>query len=342
MNPTRETSNPVQQVMQVAGGYRASSALYVAVALNIADRLADGPRTTGELALATGTSEDGLYRVLRLLASLGLFEEVTPRRFGLTPPAELLRKDVAGSLRGMALFLPDPLHFRVYGNLMDSVRTGRPAAEAILGMPIFEYLAQHREYSEVFNDAMTAFSAPVAAAAIEAYDFNRYRVIVDVGGGHGEVLMSILAACPDVRGVLAEVGHVAEGARPRIAAAGLSNRCQAVECDFFEAVPHGGDAYVMKHIIHDWDDERASIILQNIGTAMEGKRGAVILLESVIPAGPEPHLGKSSDIEMLLWTGGRERTADEFRALFARSGFELTRIVPTKALLCVIEAIRRT
>jgi hypothetical protein len=241
----------------------------------------------------------------------------------------------------MALFLPDPLHFRVYASLMDSVKTGRPAAEAILGMPVFEYFAQNPEYSEVFNDAMTALSAPVAGAAIEAYDFSQYRLIVDVAGGHGEVLTSILRACPGVRGVLAEVGHVVEGARPRIASAGLSDRCQAVECDFFEAVPPGGDAYVMKHIIHDWDDARASRILANIRTAMDGKRGAVILLESVIPSGSEPDPGKFIDIEMLLWPGGRERTAEEFRALFERSGFELTKIVPTKSPLSVIEAIRK-
>ncbi len=341
MDSNPEMPKPVQQIMQVATGYIASSALYVAVALNVADHLAGGAKTIGDLARATGTQEDGLYRVLRLLASLGLFAEVSPRRFGLTPPAELLRKDVAGSIRGMVLFLPDPLHFRVYANLMDSVKTGRPAAEATLGMPVFEYFAQHPEYSEVFNDAMTALSAPVAGAAIEAYDFSQYRVIVDVAGGHGEVLMSILKACPGVRGVLAEVGHVVEGARPRIAGAGLSDRCQAVECNFFKAVPRGGDAYVMKHIIHDWDDARASIILQNIGTAMDSKRGAVILLESVIPSGPEPDMGKFVDIEMLLWPGGRERTAEEFRTLFDRSGFELTKIVRTKSPLSVIEAIRK-
>ena len=191
------------------------------------------------------------------------------------------------------------------------------------------------------NDAMTALSAPVAGAAIEAYDFSQYRLIVDVAGGHGEVLTSILEASPGARGVLADVGHVVEGARRRIDRAGLSDRCQAVECDFFKAVPSGGDAYVMKHIIHDWDDARASTILQNIGTAMGAKRGAVILLESVIPSGPEPDLGKFIDIEMLLWPGGRERTAEEFRTLLDRSGFELTKIVPTKSPLSVIEAIRK-
>jgi hypothetical protein len=327
--------------MQIATAYVASSALYVAVALNVADHIAGGATTTTDLARATGAKEDGLYRVLRLLSSLGLFEEVGPRRFELTGASELLRKDVPGSMRGIALFLSDPPHFQVYANLMHSVMTGRPAAETTFGMPVFEYFAQNPEYSEVFNDAMTALSAPVAGAAIEAYDFSRYDLIVDVAGGHGEVLMSILKACPGVRGMLAEVPHVVEGARPRIANAGLSGRCQAVECDFFKAVPAGGDAYLMKHIIHDWDDDRASMILQNIGRAMGGKRGAVILLESVIPSGPQPDLGKFIDIEMLLWPGGRERTTEEFRALFDRSGFELTKIVPTKSPLSLIEAIRK-
>ena len=341
MESKPETPSPVQQIMQVATGYMASSALYVAVALRVADHLASGARTADDLAEATGTQADALYRVLRLLASVGIFEEVGPRRFGLTAAAELLRSDTEGSLRGMALFLPDPLHFRVYANLMDSVRTGRPAVETTLGMPVFEYLAQHPDYSEVFNDAMTALSAPVAGAAIEAYDFSQYRLIVDVAGGHGEVLTSILEACPGARGVLAEVGHVVEGARRRIASAGLSDRCEAVECDFFKAVPSGGDAYVMKHIIHDWDDARASAILQNIGTAMGARRGTVILLESVIQSGPGPDLGKLIDIEMLLWPGGRERTAEEFRTLFDGAGFELTKIVATKSPLSVIEAIRK-
>lgn len=341
MTSKPDASSPVEQIMQVATGYIASAALHVAVALNVADHLAGGAKTAEDLAAATGTQADGLYRVLRLLASVGVFQEVSPRRFGLTPAAETLRTDVVGSIRGMALFLPDPVHFRVYANLMDSVKTGKPAFESTFGLPVFDYLAQHPGYSAVFNDAMTALSAPVAGAAIEAYDFSQYGVIVDVGGGHGEVLTSILEACPGARGVLAEVVHVVEGARRRIAGAGLSDRCQAVECDFFTAVPLGGDAYVMKHIIHDWDDARASTILRNIGTAMGARRGAVILLESVVPSGPEPDLGKFIDIEMLLWPGGRERTAEEFRTLFERAGFDLTKIVSTKSPLSVIEAIRR-
>jgi hypothetical protein len=331
--------DPAQQVMQVATGYIASTALYAAITLNVADHLADGPKDVADLARTTGATEDSLFRILRLLASLGVFAEAGPRRFALTPAAELLRKDVPGSMRGMAVFLPDPLHLRVYANVMESMMTGKPAAEKTLGMPVFEYLAKDPGYSQVFNDAMTTLSAPVVAAALEVYDFSGIGTLVDVAGGHGEVLMSVLKKYPNLRGVLTDVGHVIEGAKPRIASAGLADRCQAVPCDFFEAVPEG-DAYIMKHIIHDWDDARATTILRNIGKAMGGKRGKVILLESVIADGATPDLGKFIDLEMLLMAGGRERSAGEFRALFAGAGFEVTKIVPTKSPLSVIEARR--
>jgi hypothetical protein len=333
------TPDPAQQILNIATGYMASTALYAAITLNVADHLADGPKDVAELARTTGANEDALYRVLRLLASVGVFEEVGPRGFALNPAAALLRQG-PGSLRGMAVFLPDPLHLRVYANVMETMMTGRPAAETTLGMPIFEYLAKDSAYSKVFNDAMTTLSAPVIAAALEAYDFSGIGTLVDVAGGHGEVLMSVLQKYPNVRGVLTDVGHVIEGAQPRIAGAGLADRCQAVPCDFFEAVPEGGDAYIMKHILHDWDDARATTILRNIGKAMGGKRGKVILLESVIAAGSTPDLGKFIDIEMLLMPGGRERSGDEFRALFAGAGFELTKIVPTKSPLSVVEAVR--
>jgi hypothetical protein len=336
--------NPTQQVLQVATGYIASTALYAAVTLNIADHLAAGPKTTADLAKASGANEDPLYRVLRLLASLGIFDEVAPRTFALTPAADLLRKDVPDSLRGMAVFLPDPFHFRVYAEVMHSMTTGKPSGDKAVGMPVFEYFAQHPEYSQVFNDAMTSMSAPVAGAAIEAYDFSGIGTLVDVAGGHGEVLISILKANPKMRGILADVGHVVDGAKPRIAGAGLSDRMRAVTCDFFQSVPDEGDAYIMKNIIHDWDDERASVILKNIATAMGArgvKSGKVILLESVIAAGSAPDFGKFLDIEMLMLPGGRERTADEFRALFARSGFEMTRVVPMKSPLSVVEAVRK-
>jgi hypothetical protein len=337
---TSSTPDPARQVLQVAVGYAASAALYTAITLNVADHLASGPKDVSELARMSGANEDALFRVLRLLASLGVFAETGSRQFALNPAAELLRKDVPGSLRGMAVFLPDPFHFRTYANLLDSVTTGKPAVDTTVGMPVFEYLAKNPDYSKVFNDAMTALSAPVIAAALEAYDFGQIGVLVDVAGGHGEVLLSILKKHANVRGVLTDVGHVIDGAKPRIAAAGLADRCQAVPCDFFRAVPEGGDAYIMKHIIHDWDDGRATTILKNIGSAMGAKRGKVILLESVIAAGSAPDFGKFLDIEMLAMPGGRERSADEFRALFAGAGFELTRVVPTKSPLSVVEAVR--
>ena len=338
MNPG--SINPAQQVLQVATGYFASSALYAAVTLNLPDHLAGGPKTVTDLARASGANEDALYRVLRLLVSLGIFDEVAPRTFALNAAAELLRKDVPGSLRGMAIFLPDPMHYRIYANIMHSMKTGKPAADATLGMPVFEYLAKDEAYSQVFNDAMTALSAPVASAAIEAYDFSGIGTLVDVAGGHGELLMSILKANPKVRGIVTDLGHVVEGAMPRIVEAGLSDRMLAVRCDFFQSVPEGGDAYIMKHIIHDWDDERAGIILKNIAKAMGAKKGRVILLESVIPPGNTPDLGKFIDIEMLLFPGGRERTEAEFRTLFERAGFSLTKVVPMKSPLSLIEAAR--
>jgi hypothetical protein len=337
---TSSTSDPARQVLQVAVGYAASAALYTAITLNVADHLASGAKDVSELARMSGANEDALFRVLRLLASLGVFAETGSRQFALNPAAELLRKDVPGSLRGMAVFLPDPFHFRTYANLLDSVTTGKPAVDTTVGMPVFEYLAKNPDYSKVFNDAMTALSAPVIAAALEAYDFGQIGVLVDVAGGHGEVLLSILKKHANIRGVLTDVGHVIDGAKPRIAAAGLADRCQAVPCDFFRAVPEGGDAYIMKHIIHDWDDGRATTILKNIASAMGAKRGKVILLESVIAAGSAPDFGKFLDIEMLAMPGGRERSADEFRALFAGAGFELTRVVPTKSPLSVVEAVR--
>ena len=295
--------DPAQQVLQVATGYMASAALYVALDLGVPEYLKDGAMTSADLAAATGANEGALHRILRLLASLGLFEQTGPRTYALTPASTLLCKGVPGSLREMAIFLPDPTHLRIYAELKESAMTGRPAAEKTLGKPVFQYFAENPAYSEVFNNAMTALSAPVANAAIEVFDFSRFGLIVDVAGGHGEVLMSILNACPGTKGVLADLGHVVAGAKHRIENAGLSDRCEAVECDFFKSVPAGGDAYVMKHIIHDWDDQRALQILRNIHAAMGEKHGTVVLLESVIPDGPEPDLGKFIDIEMLALPG---------------------------------------
>jgi hypothetical protein len=330
--------DPAQTVFQLATGYIISAALQTAVKLGVADYLVKGSRSVAELAAATRANEDALYRVLRALAMVGLFEETDGRRFALTPASELLRSDRPG-MRDMALWISSPFHFRVYSNAIESVRTGQPASEKTLGMPIFEYLAGDPELAEIFNNAMTSFSATVMPAVLEAYDFTGIEVLVDVAGGHGGILTAVLQKYPSMRGILMDLDHVIAGAGPRIAGQKLQDRCTAIAGDIFKAVPPGGDAYIMKHIIHDWDDERAAVILRNIRSALAGKRhGRVILLEAVIQAGNAPDLGKLMDLEMLMMPGGRERTADEFRALFAKSGFEMTRIVPTKSPLNVIEA----
>jgi hypothetical protein len=328
-------------VMQVATGHILASALQVVVRLGIPDRLAGGPRTAAELAGDEGVQEDALYRVLRALASVGLFSEERTRRFTLTPAGQKLRGDVPGSLRDTVLWVTSPFGFRVHAELIHSVRTGQPAAEKLAGMPLFEYLAHEGDLAEIFNNAMTAFSHVVIPAALEAYDFSGIDRLIDVAGGHGAVLMAILKKYPSMRGVLFDLEQVIAGARPGIEASGLKDRIETQAGDFFEAVPQGGDAYLMKHIIHDWDDERALAILRNIHRAMGDERGRVILLEAVLTPGNAPEYGKILDLQMLAFPGGRERTEEEFRSLFRRVGFELTRVVPTRSPLSVIEARRR-
>jgi hypothetical protein len=339
VSPAQPPSQAAAQLLlQIGTGHFVASALQVVVRLGIPARTADGALTAAELADATGVQEEALYRVLRALASVGLFEETAPRRFALTEAGQALRPNVPGSMHDTALWITSPFHFRVYAEMMHSVRTGQPAAEKVTGMPVFEYLPRDPELSETFNNAMTSFSNQVIPAALEAYDFGGIDLLVDVAGGHGAVLTAILQKYPTMRGVLFDLDHVIAGARQRIADVGLSDRIRTEAGNFFTKVTPGADAYIMKHIIHDWDDDRALRILENIQIAMSAKRGRVILLESVIPPGNAPDLGKIIDLEMLLMPGGKERTAEEFEKLFAQAGFQLTKIVPTKSPLSVIEA----
>jgi hypothetical protein len=311
--------------------------------LEIADRLSAGPRPVSELAREAGTAEDALYRVLRALASVGVFEEKpatsgqASRVFELNLAARMLCKGPR-SMRDMGLFITSPFHFRVYAELLHSVTTGQPAVQKVTGMPVFEYFAGQPAFSALFNNAMTAFSAAVIPAVIDAYDFSGIDVLVDVAGGHGQVLTSVLQHYPAMRGVLFDLDHVIAGAGPLLKAAGVGDRVRTEYGDFFTAVPRG-DAYIMKHIIHDWDDADALTILRNIRTQLEGQpQGRVILVESVIPSDNSPNFGKLIDLEMMLMPGGRERTAAEFKSLFERAGFSTMRVVPTEAPLWVVEA----
>lgn len=334
---TQEVPPPVA-LLQMMTGYWVSQGIYVAAQLGVADLLTDRPQTSRELAAATGTHAESLYRVLRMLASVGIFAEDEAGRFSLTPLGNAL-KSGPGSMRAMAIHMGEGPSWRAWGTLLDGLKTGRTPFVLANGAEVFPYYSAHPESARPFHEAMTEFSASLSAAVVEAYDFSAFKTIVDVGGGHGGLLTTILKATPQARGVIFDQPEVVAGATAAIAAAGMQSRIEAVGGDFFESVPTGGDAYVMKHIIHDWDDERAVTIFRNIHRAMNDG-GRVLIVESVVPPGNTPDLGKLMDVHMFVMTGGRERTEAEHAALFARAGFRLVRIVPTQSLVSVIEAVK--
>jgi hypothetical protein len=319
-------------------GKCSTMALSVAAKLRIADKLAAGPRTAEDLARETATHGPTLYRVLRCLAGFGVFSESADGKFGLTPMGELLRTGVPGSMRGMADFCGSEWAWKSWGELLYSVRTGKTAFDHAFGKPCFDYLAEHKDESEVFNEAMTGFSSMIAAAVAEAYDFSKFGTVVDVGGGHGKLLTSILKANPGVRGVVFDAPHVAAGAQKAIRDEGLADRCRAEGGDFFKAVPAGADAYLMMHIIHDWPDDKAATILKHCRKGVKAG-GKLLVVDSVVAPPGEPDMAKLIDLEMLLLPGGKERTEPEFAALFTAAGWKLNRVVRTKSPKCVIEGV---
>lgn len=338
--PTVPGPQPVEQLMRAATGYMASISLYIAAKLGIADLLANGPVHVGSLAAQTSVHPERLYRVLRALASTGIFTETASGTFDLTPAAELLRSDVPGSSRAMAIWICDPFHLRLFSELPHSVQTGETTIEHVFGKAAFEYFASDPAEAEAFNAAMTSFSRTTVPAILEAYDFSSVGTLVDVGGGHGYLLCSVLEKYPAMRGMVVELESVAPGAQASIAARGLSDRCNAVAGDIFARIPAGGDAYIMKHILHDWNDERAVAILTNCRKALEGKpNGKVLVADAIITPGNEPHPAKFIDLEMMVFCGSKERTEQEFRELFAAAGFRLTRVIPTRSPTCLLEAV---
>jgi hypothetical protein len=300
--------------------------------------LKDGPRDCDELARANQVDATALYRVLRALASAGVFAEVSGRRFALTPSAEFLRSDVQGSLRAVATMAGEEWTWRPWGELYHCVETGERSFDRVFGMPPFAYLAQNPAAAAIFDEAMTGWSMQNSRAVAAAYDFSGIGTLTDVGGGHGYLVATILKANPSLRGVLYETPEVCAGARSRLAAEGLADRCRVAAGDFFASVPDGADACILKSVIHDWDDARAMTILRNCRGAV-GPGGRVLLAEMVIPPGNDPHVGKLLDLEMLVMAGGHERTEAQFRDLLAGAGLRMTRIVPTAAPTCVIEGV---
>jgi SAM-dependent methyltransferase len=313
--------------------------LYSAAKLGVADLLKDGPRTASELARNLRVNESALYRILRLLASLSVFEETSPQTFANTELSQFLRSGVPGSVRSILIFRGSELFFRPFAEILYSVRTGKSARTEVFGMDGWEYLRQHPEYARMFDDAMTDMSAIIGPIVAAAYDFGRWGNIMDVGGGNGILLASILKAHPEVRGVLADLPHVLERAQQRGFLVGeLQVRSAMQPCDFFREVPSGCRVYVMKNVIHDWDDEHAEEILANCRRAIPAD-GALLLVEWTLHEGNLYSVGKLFDIAMLVLTGGKERTEEEYRRLLARAGFRLNEVILTPCDLSIIEAV---
>jgi O-methyltransferase domain/Dimerisation domain len=332
--------SPSAAMLRMISGYRVSWAIYIAAQLGLADLLKEGSKPTEELAEATGTHASSLYRVMRALASVGIFAEDEPGRFALTPLAATLRSDSPDSLRAWAILALSEEHYRAWGDSMHSVRTGESAFIHTFGMGVWQYRAQHPERAKIFDEAMASLVKVYNAALLATYSFSTIKTLVDVGGGDGSLLVAILQANPKMNGVLFDLPHVAEKAKQRIAEADLEGRCEIVAGDAFDSVPSGADAYILSRVINAFDDKRAIAILQSCRHAMT-RESKLLLLERVLP----DQVGSSivaqgqvmSDLALMVVVGGRERAAAEHRGLVEAAGFAPIRIIPTQCEVSVIE-----
>lgn len=331
---------PDAQLMQLVSGAFVSAAVYTAAKLGIADLLADGPKTTAQLAAETETDELSLYRLMRSLASVGAFVEGEERVFANTPMTETLRSDNPRSTRDLTIWMGEPEHWKVYGNLTHSVKTGKPAWDFVHGEPVFPYLFEtNKELGEIFNRAMTSYSHQSIGPVLAAYDFSGAETIADIAGGYGHLLAAVLAANPNAKGVLFDLPQVLAGAPAMLDSYGVNDRVELVEGDFTAEIPVKADIYMLKHIIHDWYDDTNQKILKNIHANMP-EDGKVLIIETIVPEGNAPHFSKIIDLEMLVSPGGIERTPSEFAKLLADSGFKMTRIIPTQGLMGIVEAVK--
>jgi hypothetical protein len=319
-------------------GYRVSQMLIVAAKFGIADALVEGPRTAEDLARASGAHAGSLYRLLRALASLGIFRELDHRRFELTPLAQLLRADAPESIYHAAVTLGEPWWWEAWGNAVEAVRTGRSAFEHIHGQGLFEFLSERPDIAARFNSHMVVMTDVEAVAVVAQCDFGRSSRVVDVGGGHGALLQTALTAHPHVHGILYDLPATVAGASHRFEQAGCLDRCSLIGGNFFDWVPVGADTYVLKNIIHDWDGEHAQRILRNVRRAIR-EDGRLLVIESILAEGNEPSPGKIVDMTMLVIVGGAERTEAEYRNLLRDCRFDVTKIMTTTSGLNIIEAV---
>lgn len=328
---------PEAIIMQMAMGFIVSQSLAVAARLRIADHLKDGGKTTKELAELTETHEPSLYRLLRALASIGVLQKDSENRFSNTPLGNVLRSDHPQSMRAALNMMGDPEHWNSHGNMQQSVKTGEIAFEYTFGMPVFPYFSQNHEAAKVFDESMTSFSAAVAEAVSSSYDFSEASTIADIAGGRGILLAKILQKNPKATGILFEQEHVLEG--NILAQESVAKRTELVSGDFFNEIPVVADIYLMKFIIHDWNDEQSIQILNNLAkSAPQGSK--LLLVETVVEEDDNaPSLSKIMDLNMLVMTGGKERTPSEYAELFEKTGFKFVKVYPTMPLQ-IVEAVK--
>jgi hypothetical protein len=325
----------VDDLRRLINGYQVSQAIHVAATLGVADLLADGARSSDELAQATGSHAPTLYRLLRALAAVGVLHEAPGQSFSLAPLGEQLREDHPQSLRGWAAFVGRRYYWNAWASLGDSVRTGENAFRLQNGMDIWSYRAEHPDENAIFDRAMQSLTATTNRALLDAYEFGRFGTVVDVGGGNGTLLAMLLAEHPAMRGILFDQPHVVANAdavlRP------VADRCTVEQGSFFDAVPQGGDAYILKAIIHDWEDEDAIAILRVVRRSVD-EHALLLVLEQLVGVPNEDPPAKFSDLNMLVAPGGRERTEEEFDALLSVAGFRLEGITQSAAGPVVLAA----
>ena len=335
----QQTIPPPVKMMQMIMGFWTSCCLYTAAKLNIADHLKEKPQTANQLAETTHSDAASLYRVLRALSSAGVFNENDQHQFALTPLGETLQSDVKGSMKAMTIAqLGD--HFNAWGNLMYSIKTGNTAFDNIEGMSIWKYYETHPDEGVNFMKAMTGVTNAVIMNVLPFYDFSNFKTIVDIGGGNGALLMAVLNKAPQAKGIVFDEEYVVSETGKELLAKDFSERCSVQAGSFFDFLPRNADVYLMKMVLHDWNDEQCLQILNNCNKAMRPD-SKLLVIEAVIPEGNDPHPGKFMDINMMAMTGGRERTQKEFIALFAQAGLKLSRIISTQSpMFSIIEVIK--
>ena len=338
--PAENHTGSVETLARLIAGYQISQVIYVAAELKLADLLEAGPKTSQELADFTGTNPEALYRVMRVLASVNIFEEVAPQRFALTHLGRLLRTGVPDSLRSTALFNGSPRIWQTWHELLYSVRTGESATRHVFGQTPWEYYAQHPQEAQVFYAFSSESSNMLAPVLTNSYDFSGAKSVADVGGGFGYLLANVLKANPHLQGVLFDLPHVTGGARRALEAAGIAGRCEIIAGDIFAPWPFKADIFLISRIIHDWLDEESIAILKNCRKAMEPD-GKVVVIERIIPEDKAQALPiLLSDLHMMISAGGQERTLAEYRALFQAAGLKLTRTIPLYHPWNAIEGVR--